>query len=373
MLEKLRDELTGLAAAHRDEGDSLRRLPPALSEAFLGHDIYRMLLPADLGGGELDPLDYLQLVEEIASIDGSIGWNLAIGSGSDLYVGYLPPERALAMFADSDCGIAGAYAPIGQGEAVDGGYRVSGHWGWASGVADARWMVFGFRVVEREKPPQALTALAPCDAFRVLDNWHTSGMRGTGSADYEVEDLFVPAEMTFRMFIDEPRHPAPVFRLPGAFFSAAVATVALGIARGAAQGLIALADAKRPLPGRTALRDQAYAQYAVAKALALTESASAYLRQSIAEIWQQILADEEVGLGSRARGRRASVHAAEAAAEAVDLCCRAAGGNALRQSEPFERALRDVRAVLAHVVLQRSALEDVGRTDFGLPPLWPTF
>jgi len=374
MLDQLRDELSKLAAVSREEGDRLRKLPPAVAKVFLRHDVYRLLLPTDLDGAAVDPLDYLQLVEDVARIDGSIAWNFAIGAGSALYVGYLPVDKSSTMFADPFCGIAGAYAPIGRGEPLSGGFRVSGHWSWASGVADARWMVFGFRVPSDEgQPERALTALASREAFRILDNWHTSGMRGTGSTDYEVENLFVPAEMTFRMFIDEPRHPAPVFRLPGAFFSAAVATVALGIARGAAEGLIRLAHDKRPLPGRTVLPQQAYAQYAVAKALALVESASAYQRQAIADIWRQILFREEIGLDLRARARRASIHAAEASAEAVDLCCRAAGGNALRQSEPFERALRDVRAVLAHIVLQRGAMEDVGRTDFGLEPLWPTF
>jgi alkylation response protein AidB-like acyl-CoA dehydrogenase len=370
-LNHVRDDLSALAAQHRQEGDVLRRLPPALAEAFLRHDVYRLMLPADLGGAAIDPLDYLRLVEDVARFDGSIGWNLAIAIGSGLYLGYIPPDRAREICARPDCGIAGAYAPMGRGEPVDGGYIVSGRWGWASGVADARWMVFGFMVAGDE--PQTRAGLAPRDRFHVLDNWHTSGMRGTGSADYEVADLFVPAELTFRMFVDTPRHPAPLFRLPGVFFAAAVAMVALGIAQGAADGLIALADAKRAPPGRAGLRDQPFAHYAVAKALALTESASLYLREAMGEIWRLVRTDEEITLAHRARARRAAVHAAEAGAEAVDLCCRAAGGNALREGEPFERALRDVRATLGHVVLQRGAMEDVGRAEFGLTPFFPVF
>jgi alkylation response protein AidB-like acyl-CoA dehydrogenase len=375
MLDRIRDELSALAAVHRKEGDVLRHLPPALAEAFLRHDVYRLLLPVDLGGAGVDPLDYLQLVEDVSRVDGSIGWNLTIAIGSGLYLGYIPPAHARAISARPDCGIAGAYAPMGRGEAVEGGYRVSGHWSWASGAADARWMVFGFSVAPPgpDGKPEARAGLAPRDAFHVLDNWYTGGMRGTGSTDYEVEDLFVPADMTFRMFVDAPRHPAPLFRLPGVFFAAAVATVALGIARGAAEGLIALADAKRAPPGRTALRDQPYAQYAVAKALALAESSSVYLRQAIGEVWRLVQYDQEIALADRARARRACVHAAEASAEAVDMCCRAAGGNALREGEPFERAQRDAHAVLGHIVLQRGAMEDVGRAEFGLAPFFPVF
>ena len=353
----------------------LRHLPPALADAFLRHDLYRMLLPRDLGGADMDPLDYLKLVQDLAQVDGSIGWNLAIGIGSGLYVGYLPLERSRAMFARPDCGIAGAYAPFGRGTRVDGGYRVSGHWGWASGVHQARWMVFGFSVANGQEggPGEVLQALAPRDAFRVLDTWHVSGMRGTGSTEYEVEDLFVPAEMAFKMFLGEPRHPAPIFRLPAAFFCAALAAVALGIAHGAAEALVRLVETKRSLPGRPSLRDQASAQYAVAKAQALAESGALYLRHGIDGIWQQIQSGVAPDPEWRLRSRRACVHAAEASVEAVDLCCRAAGGNALFQSQPFERAQRDVHATLGHIVLQRGAMEDAGRVAFGLQPLSPTF
>lgn len=367
-------DIAGLAARHRQEGDRLRHLPPALADAFRRHDVYRLILPRDLGGGEVDPLSYLDLVEKIARVDGSTAWNLAIGAGSGLYVGYLPVERSRPMVADVSSCIAGAYAPLGRGEIVDGGYRVSGHWGWASGAAQARWMVFGFRVAEQ---PEIRQALAPREAFRVLDTWHASGLRGTGSTDYEVDGLFVPSDMSFRVFLDKPKHPAPVFRLPGAFFGAAVASVALGIGHGATESLTQLAAMKGGSNGGAGggnpLRQQAFAQYAVAKAEALVESAKLYLDDAIAAIWCSILAGREIDPAERKRARRACVQAAEASAEAVDLCCRAAGGHALFEAHPFERALRDVRAAIAQITLQRAAMEDAGRAAFGLEPLSPVF
>ena len=370
-------DIAGLAARHKVEGDRLRQLPPALAEAFRRHDVYRLILPRDLGGGDVDPLDYLDLVEKVARVDGSTAWNLAIGAGSGLYVGYLPVERSRPMVADVSSCIAGAYAPFGHGEIVEGGYRVSGHWGWASGAAQARWMVFGFRVAARdgtdETPPEIRQALAPREAFRVLDTWHANGLRGTGSTEYEVDDLFVPSDMTFRVFLDEPKHPAPVFRLPGAFFGSAVASVALGIGHGATEGLKQLAVIKGGSSGGNPLRQQAYAQYAVAKAEALVESAKLYLDDAIEAIWCSILAGREIEPAQRKRARRACVQAAEASAEAVDLCCRAAGGHALFETQPFGRALRDVRAAIAQITLQRAAMEDAGRAAFGLEPLSPVF
>jgi indole-3-acetate monooxygenase len=373
-------ELIDLADRHKQEGDSLRRLPPALAQAFLRHDVYRLILPHDLGGAELEPLEYLRLIEQLARIDGSIAWNFAIGAGSALYGGYVPLERSRALFADANCCIAGAYAPVGRGEIVRGGYRVSGRWGWASGVDQARWMVLGFTIVspdesqaEGTRRPEVRQALAPREAFRVLDSWHVSGMRGTGSTEYEVEGLFIPAEDTFQVFKGKPHHAAPIFHMPGVFFAAAVAAVPLGIAQGAADSLKRLAMVKQASRGRPSLREQAFAHYAVAKAEALSESGSAYLHQAMADIWRDVLAGDAIDIARRARARRACVHAAEASAEAVDLCCRAAGGDALFQAQPFERALRDVRAAAAHIVLQRSAMEDVGRTAFGLDPLFPVF
>ncbi len=233
-------------------------------------------------------------------------------------------------------------------------------------------MVMGF-MEPTDAGPQLRHALAPRGAMTVLDTWHVGGLRGTGSTEYEVAELFVPDDMSFRMFNDTPRHPAPIFRMPGTFFGAAVAVVPLGIARGCLDGLVALAQRKRVLGGRSGLHEQAFAQYAVARSEALIESARAYLRQSIAAIWQTVRDGAPVELEARARGRRACVMAAEASVEAVDLCCRAAGGHALFESEPFERALRDVRAALGHISLQRGAMEDVGRVLFGMPPLSPIF
>lgn len=377
--ETIMADIVDLAARHKAEGDRLRQLPAAIAEAFHRHDVYRLILPRDLGGSDVDPLDYLNLVEKVGRVDGATAWNLAIGAGSGLYVGYLPVERSRPMVADASCCIAGAYAPFGRGEIVEGGYRVSGHWGWASGVAQARWMVFGFRVAQDgadgtdDKPPEVRQGLAPREAFRVLDTWHASGLRGTGSAEYEVKDLFVPSDMTFRIFLDQPKHPAPVFRLPGAFFASAVASVALGIGQGATEGLRQLAAVKVGFAGSNSLREQAYAQYAVAKAEALIESANLYLRDAIAAIWSGILAGHEIDPAERKRARRACVQAAEASAEAVDLCCRAVGGHALFESQPYERALRDVRAAIAQIALQRSAMEDAGRAAFGLKPLSPVF
>jgi alkylation response protein AidB-like acyl-CoA dehydrogenase len=379
-LAGLAEDLAALAARHGAEGDRLRQLPPALAEAFVARDVYRLLVPADLGGAGVDPLDFLELVERVSRADGAVGWNLMIGAGSGLYLGYVAQDRAQTMCATAECCIAGTLQPVGHAVAVEGGFRIGGRWGWASGAAQARWMIAGFVLADATGPildaqgrPSVWQALAPRDAFRVLDTWFTGGLRGTGSTEYEAADLFVPRDAAFQLFASTPTHPAPLFRMPGAFLAAALASVPLGIAQGCADGLKRLAGRKRVLSGRAGLDEQAFAQYAVAKAEALAQSSGLYLRQAIGDIWQTVRRGGPVEMAARARCRRAAVHAAEASAEAVDLCCRAAGGHALFETEPFERALRDVRAAQGHISLQRGAMEDAGRAAFGLPPLSPIF
>ena len=214
--------------------------------------------------------------------------------------------------------------------------------------------------------------LAPRADATLLDTWHTGGMRGTGSTEFLLEDVFVPQEHAFSMFGGEPTHPAAIYRLPTSFFGFALTAVPLGIARAATQELKALARSKPPAPPRPGMADQPFVQYAVAKAEAMTEAARLAVRDAFARMWEEVNA-QAASLESRARLRRASVHAVETSIEAVGLCYRAAGGAALFEERSFERALRDVNAAGGHIVFQRAMMEDCGRVEMGLGPLLPMF
>ena len=371
--------LRPLIQASRAEAERLKRLPDAVAAAFLEHDLYRILVPEDLGGAGLDPLAYFDLCIELASWDGSVGWNFALASTCSPLVGMLPMERLKRFFADPDCAIAGTVGPSGKAVRTADGWRLSGRWNWMSGVHQAKWVILGALVCDEDgKPlqtaegtPDARQFLLPKDEACVLDVWDVGGMRGTGSTDYVAEDAFAPAEMWVKAFSGQSNHPDPIFRLPFTYFGLGLCGVALGMARPAVDGLKELAATKASAVSRRNLRDQPQAQYAAAKSEALLRSAALHVRDCFSAVWQALRSDEPVTLQMRARARASYVHAAESALEAVQLCYRAAGGSALWQKGPFEQALRDVNAVGCHITLQQVMMEEAGRVELGLEPTVP--
>jgi len=371
--------LRPLVEGSRAEAERLKRLPDPVADAFLEHDLYRILVPEDLGGAGLDPLDYFDMCQELASYDGSVGWNFALASTCSPLVGMLPMERLRTFFADPDCAIAGTVGPSGKATRIDGGWRLTGRWNWVSGVHQAKWVILGAfvfdedgkQLMNEDGSPETRQFLLPKDPKSVLDVWDVGGMRGTGSTDYVCDSAFTSEEMWVRAFSGQSNHPDPVFRVPFTYFGFGLCGVALGIARQAVDGLKDLAVSKASAVSRRTLRDQSQAQYAVGKSEALLRSARLYVRESFGTVWTALCAGEPVTLEMRGRTRGSYVHAAESALEAVRLCYRAAGGSALWEKSPFEQALRDVNAVGCHITLQEVMLEEAGRVEFGMQPTVP--
>lgn len=372
--------LRPLIEANRGEGDRLRHLPDAIARAFVEANVYRLLAPQEFGGEGVDPLTYYDLAEEVSYWDGSVGWNYAIGATGGVVAGGLAPAQMRKVLAGPDCGIAGGGAPIGRAVAMEGGYRLTGRWGWASGIHHAKWAIAYCPVYDGDQPrtsadgaPVVLGFIAPKEACKILDTWHVGGMRGTGSTEFELHDVFVPQDMVLRLLSGESRHPDPIFRLPSSFFGFNHCCVLTGIARRAVDGLKALAQTKSSPMAGVNLRDEAAGQYAVAKAEAIVESSGLNVRESFRILWERVVAGEPVPVEARARVRRACAHATECAVEAVDLCYRAACGSALFEAAPFEQALRDAHAAASHITLRHTMMEEAGRVAFGLRPRSPLF
>lgn len=370
--------LKPLIESSRAEAEALKRLPDAVAAAFLENDLYRILVPQDLGGAGLEPLDYFDMCEELAAYDGAAGWNFALASTCSPLVGMLPLERLGSFFGDPDCGIAGTVGPSGKAEKVDGGWRLSGRWNWMSGVHNSKWVILGALVYEDgrqlmtpEGAPEVRQFLIEKNPANVLDVWDVGGMRGTGSTDYACEGALAASEMWVKAFSGQSNHPDPIFRLPFTFFGLGLCGVALGMARQAVDGLVTLAETKASAVSRKTLRDQAQAQYAVAKSRALLESAHLLVRHRFGDVWKGLKSGDGVTLQMRGRARASYVHAAESALEAVRLCYRAAGGSALWEAGPFEQALRDVNAVTCHITMQQVMMDEAGRVELGLEPTVP--
>ena len=366
--------------AHRNEAQTLHRLPDPVARAFVEANVYRLLLPVEYGGENIDPMDYYDLIEEVASYDGSAGWNFSIGSSTPLVFGDLSPSRLRTIFNSPDACVAASTTPLGHAIEVEGGYRLAGRFAWASGVHHARWVVamgavFDGAAVRKSSigTPIILGFVMPKEDCTVLDTWHVLGLRGTGSTEFEADNVFVPKDLAIRFFRPESRYPYPIFRMPPTYFGYNHVGVMNGIARSALAALKALAATKTSAMPPGGLRDDPQAQYAVAKAEAMIDANRLAVKEAFRLFWDPVVANESVSMEARARLRRAIAHAAENAIEAVQLCYRAAGGSAVYESAPFERALRDVNTAATHMAVRRVMMEEAGRVAFGLPPRTPLF
>lgn len=350
-------------------------MPEPIVRAFVERDVYRRMLPVDLGGAGVDPLESFDLTLEVSRYDSSIGWTYWLAGDSAQMAGTAPPSVSREVFSTPDCCGAGVGAPTGRAVATEGGYRVSGGWAWASGVNQAHYVTASCIVFDGDTPrrspnggPTILMVLAPIGEVCVLDAWHTGGMRGTGSTEFTMEDVFVPDERAFVGFGAAPQHPHDLFKLPTSYFGFGLVAVALGVAYSVVEALKALALGKKLPPPRTILAEQASVQFVVAKAEAMVEAVHASSRDAGARLWDEVCTNGAATMATRARLRRALVHAVDSCIEAVGMCYREAGGSAVFQSAPFERALRDIYTIGAHAAVQRAMMEDAGRVALGMPP-----
>ena len=366
--------LAGVVEEHRDAAETNRELPQPIYEAMRDAGLYNMLLPAAFGGPEVDLVTSLRVYEEIARLDGSVAWNIMIGSQGGLFSEYLPRQEAEHIYGGSGTIGAGAFSPSGQAVVVDGGYRLTGRWAFASGCAHATWLVCGAVVVSDGKPvlredgaPLVRILFVPASEGTILDTWHTGGLRGTGSHDFEVTDAFVPASRGFPFAHllngsdsrETAAYPQPFLLLAGI----GMAAVALGIARDALDSFKQLAAQKTPTGASSKLGTQPVVHDRYAEAEALVASARAYLY----EVTLELAASRQPPDGLAAKVRLAGAHAARVAERAVEIVYSLGGGTSIYNASRLDRCFRDVHTVSHHVAVSPSQFELVGQYLLGGP------
>jgi alkylation response protein AidB-like acyl-CoA dehydrogenase len=367
------------ACADQIEHD--RQLPAPLVEALAEAGLFRMLLPRALDGYEVDPATFACVVEEIAGADASTAWCLSQGSGCSMVAAYLERPVAWEMFGrDPRAVLAWGPGPA-RAVAVAGGYRVTGRWDFASGCRHATWLggvcpIYEADGTPRRYPdgsPDSRTMLFPAASAEIIDVWHVSGLRGTGSDAFTVHDLFVPHERTARR--DDPaerREPGPLYLFPlNCLYATGFASVALGTARTTLDAFVDLARGKTPRGAAGVLRDNAVVQAQVAQAEAHLRAARAFLYTTLAEIWEAVGRTGTVTMEQRVHIRLAATYAIHQAAQVVDTAYHAAGATAIFAANPFERRFRDVHAVTQQVQGRQAHYETVGKFIFGLEPDGP--
>jgi alkylation response protein AidB-like acyl-CoA dehydrogenase len=367
-------ELAPLAAGLAAQTERERRLAPALSDALVDAGLYRLCVPASLGGGEAPPAVLIDAIATLAAGDAAAGWCLAVSSTSGMLAAYLPAEGAAEVYGDPRAVAGGVFAPSGRAVAGDGAFTVSGRWSFCSNVDACDWVMGGCVVLDGETPrrlaggrPDIRLAVLPAGEVEVLDTWHVSGLRGTGSHDVRVEGAAVPAARTASLLSDRPREPGPLYAFPPfGLLAIALAAVALGAARGALDDVVELAGAKVPTLSTRRLVERATVQAAMARAEAGLRAARAGLDAAVAHAWAAAADGGAIPTAGRAGLRMAATHAVEAAAATVDAAWSMAGGSAIREESPLQRRFRDVHAATQHMMIAPTTWELTGRVLLGV-------
>jgi len=368
-------ELVPLLRDCADEAERERRLPERAAQAMARAGLYRVAAPRSVGGAECDPATQIEVIEIVSAVDGSIGWNLMIGIEVMGVLGAaLPPERAAKLYADPDLVVSGALNPMGTANAVDGGYRVSGRWPFASGCHNADYFWGQCRVVDADGneaglgPKSMREALLARDEFEILDTWHVSGMRGSGSHDVACEDVFVPEERMTGVFFEPMHADSTLYRLPAfsrlAYNKVGVST---GIARAAIDHFKALASTHKRRASGVPLSERPDVQLAVAEAETRLRSARAFVLDAVSQVWDATESGRGATNEERALVHLACANAAAESVAAVDLVCNVAGTASLFESNPLERCQRDVRVVPQHITVSPQWNANAGRVMLGLP------
>lgn len=364
MLEALQ-RMAPLLRERRDSFDRLRRLPDDVFGMLADAGLFRLWLPRAVGGPELSPFEFMRVVEAASALDGSVGWLVGNGAGMSRAGGYVDRAVARDWFGDRRTFVAAATGAVGTATRVAGGYRVSGRWPFGSGAHHAA--LFMVLAAETPEAPR-LCCYVGREDVSIIDNWHVSGLRGTGSCDFELRDVFVPAAHAHPFLEVVPTDPGVVYRMPPvSVFAWTISAVPLGIARGALAALVDLAGRKGP-GGAGLLRDRESVQAAVGRADAMLRAARAFLVEAMTELMAATDAGGDRLLQARPAFRIAATYAAETAVGVVDMLAASAGSISIFEACPLERAARDVRAAARHVALSPNNYVIRGRVALGLDP-----
>ena len=370
-LDLLIDRASALAREVAAITERERALPPTLVDALRETGLTRGCAPSTLGALEASPATILRGAERIAQGDASAGWCVSIAATSSLLSAYLPEEGATEIFGDPRTVAAGVWAPRGKAAVVEGGLRVSGRWSFCSGISHSQWLFAGCVLDEPatdQEGPVLRVAALPKAKLQILDTWHTSGLRGTGSHDAVADDLLVPERHVLSLVDSGPRIDAPLYRFPiFGFFALSIAAAALGNARGAIGELTELAAGKTGQGSSRVLAERPATQAAVGEAEAALRAARAFFYEAIEEAWAAAQEGTPVEASLRLGLRLAATHAVRTSADVARSMYDLGGGTAIYEDSPLQRRFRDAYAATAHFQVNPAIWELTGRLLLGVP------
>jgi alkylation response protein AidB-like acyl-CoA dehydrogenase len=374
LLASVRD-LAPSISARSDQIETGRRLPLDLLNQLISAGVFRMFVPKSHGGLEVDFPTSMEIIETLAAADGSTGWVVMIGCETPMLLALLSSKRFDELYcATPDLIIAGAFAPRGEAEMLDGRYRVKGRWGFASGCQHSTWL-FGNCVVTENGQPRAgaipgtqetRAMMFPTDKGNILDTWSVSGMRGTGSHDFEVDGLEVPAGDSFDIFLGRSNLPNPAFAEPLLYAAMHIGAVGVGIAQRALDEITTLARSnKKRLYAQSSLADNSLFQYRLGHAATSLRAARNLLRVEAESVWRAAIQGRPATLEDRARVMGAVTWSAHTASAVVDTCYKSGGGSSPYLKSPLQRCHRDVDTLTQHAAVAESWLSGAGASLLG--------
>jgi indole-3-acetate monooxygenase len=371
-----------LVAEHRDEAEMDRHLPRVLSDAMRDRGLFCLWLPQSLRGPQLPIEIVVQVMEELSRQDGAVGWNSMISTNHSILWAHLRHDVAASMTEGGTNIIAGTIGGGGDRNApgggvatkVDGGYRITGKWGYASGCHHADWMVANGRISENgelRKTPNGnvglYSFLLQPSEVTLLDTWYTTGMRGTGSHHFEATDIFVPEERMFPTNTPETYEDSPIYSTARTTpWSSAIAGVAIGIARDAIDSFIDLAGVKPASMGRSSLLERDSVHRAVGECEGKLRAARAFLLETARYVDGFIERGEAIPDDAAAQMRAATGTASLLSAEVVDSLFTLGGGSSIYTTNRLDRCFRDVHTTISHAVGGINGLPVAGRYYLGL-------
>ncbi|MEU9149833.1 acyl-CoA dehydrogenase family protein [Streptomyces sp. NPDC048417] len=360
------DQLLTVVADRRAEFEEKRHVPRDVIADFKRAGIYRAGVPKRFGGDALPPPEFLRLIERISVVDGSAGWVASFGS-SAIYLAALPLETQAELYADGpDVAFAGGLFPVQAAERVEGGYRVSGRWRFASGCKGADLLGVGIKAGEDRAGRPRTAVLRPAQV-EIVDNWDVIGMRGTGSHDLVVDGVDVPEEWTF-VRGGEPTVDEPLYRYPTVPYAAQVlAVVGLGVARAALDHVIAQGG-RSSFTGAPKPAERATYRIAVGQAEAQLRSARSFFYETTEDVWATVEAGDPATAEQASLLRLASAHLAKISFEVVRAAYQLGGIGAITDGSPLQRYLRDASVVPQHAFLQEGMYDGAGAVLMGVQP-----
>lgn len=353
-------ELVPVLRERAEQAAQMGRLPEQTLADFHEAGFFRILQPARWQGLELEPKDFFEVQMTLAEGCMSSAWVLGVVAIHNWQLALFDDRAAQDVWGqDTSVLISSSYMPVGKVQRVEGGFRLSGRWGFSSGSKHCQWAFLGAMVPPAEPggAPDYRTFLVPRSDYQILDNWNVMGLEATGSHDVLVEDALVPEYRTHRavdgFMQDSPGNAvntSPLYRLPfGQIFVRAVSSSAIGALQGAVDHFIAHNKARVAVnDGRKMLQDPA-AQSALADAMVCVDECRTVLLRNFEVMLDHARAGTALGMQARVKMRYDSALVADRCAKAAAQLMFNSGASTIFRGHPINRAFRDIHTGRAHV------------------------